>query len=405
MKTALGSETLLLIISGLLIGFFIAAAMVFHGIWQIVAIVVICICFFLFVILIRRRRKKNQKGTKMVLMFIGLVVLGYLLYCGFIHVLPGSIKTGGIDPSETKDGAAVLLFSPGEIAEYEYKSALYQLNMKRRTGVGGITWWNTPVKALCLKKDIKRVKGEEYLQTGENLCNKLSTGFDNRLGMYMANLYGPPFIETTIENILKDGYNKIIILNNFLTECSHKEIIDKKILETLKKSGVDAEVFVSFPLWNHDALASHYEQCILGNVQETKPEQVGVMLVAKGSSKKARNRWPKAVKGETVFYNKIKESLMKNGYESRKVRVAYLYHRQPGVKDTVKYLLGTGINKLVVVAAGYESPCIDTEWIIPRILENVNLPEHMDIVFLGPWGDNEHLIRALLTRLDMVDAL
>ncbi|MDD2573440.1 MAG: hypothetical protein WCS98_06540 [Bacillota bacterium] len=401
MKIELRSEALSLILIGLLTGIFAAAAMMLHGIWHIVTIALLCICFFVFVFLI----KKRQKKLRAVLIFVGATVLGYLLYCVLICAFPGRINVGEISPSDRKDEAAILLLSPGEITEYQYKSALYRLDINRQSGVEGVKWWNTPVKALQLRKNIKRIDEYKCLQAGENLYNKLNEELKGDFGLYSANLFGPPFIETVVGDMLKDGYNKIIVLNNLLVEQPYKEVVDEKILRIIEKSGMDAEVLFTFPLWNHDALVSYYEQSILEKTQEISPEQVGVVLVARGTGKKVREKYPQTVNHEQVFYDKIKESIMKNGYESRKIRIAYLRHRQLGIGDAVEYLLDSGISKLVIVTAGFENSGIDTEWLLPKFLGRIDVPEHIDTVIIGPWGDSDLLVRALMDRLDMVDVL
>ncbi len=401
MKIWLRFEYLSLILIGFLTGIIVAAAMMLHGIWHIITIALLCICFFIFVLLTIKHRKK----TRVVLIFAGAAILGYLLYCVFVSAFPGRIDIEEISPSDRKQEMAILLLSPGEITEYHYKNALYRLDIKREAGAGGVRWWNMPVKALQLKRNIKRMDGNVCIRTGENLYNKLSEALGEDFGLYSANLFGPPFIETTVEDILKDGYNKIVVLNNLLVEQPYKEVVDKKILKVIENSGMDAEVLFTFPLWNHDALVSYYEQGILEKTQEISPEQVGVVLVARGTGKRVRHEYPQAVNREQVFYDKIKESIMKNGYESRKIRVAYLRHRQPGIGDAVEYLLDSGISKLVIVAAGFENPGLDTEWLLPRLLDKIDIPENVDTVIIGPWGDSDLLVKALMERLDTVDVL
>ena len=229
-----------------------------------------------------------------------------------------------------KTEMAILLLSPGN-HRIPLQKRFVPTGYKKKAGAGGVRWWNMPVKALQLKRNIKRMDGNVCIRTGENLYNKLSEALGEDFGLYSANLFGPPFIETTVEDILKDGYNKIVVLNNLLVEQPYKEVVDKKILKVIENSGMDAEVLFTFPLWNHDALVSYYEQGILEKTQEISPEQVGVVLVARGTGKRVRHEYPQAVNREQVFYDKIKESIMKNGYESRKIRIAYL-SKQPGIE-------------------------------------------------------------------------
>jgi hypothetical protein len=71
----------------------------------------------------------------------------------------------------------------------------------------------------------------------------------------------------------------------------------------------------------------------------------------------------------------------------------------------VDYLVDSGISKLVIVAAGFESPGVDTERLLPGIIEDMDLPQNVDTVFIGPWGDGDLLVRALLDRLEMMDVM
>jgi len=400
-RIGLGYEYLWLILLGLATGVMAAACMILHGFWQIVTLVLLCVFLIVLVFSVKKRRKK----TRAVLVYLAAVMLGYLLSCVFICAFLGRAETGDINPVERREETAILLLSPGEITEYSSRSALYRLAVERETGLGGVRWWNTPVKALQLKKNIERLDKDVCILTGQNLYNKLSEELGDGFALYSANLFGPPFIETVMGEILNNGYGKVVVLNNFLVEQPYKETVDNKLLSIIEKSNTDAEVLFTFPLWNHDALISYYEQCILEKTQEISPEQVGVVLVARGSSRRIRNKYPQAQNHEQVFYDKIKESIMKNGYESRKIRVAYLGGRQPGLEEAVDYLVDSGISKLVIVAAGFENPGVDTERLLPRIIEDMDLPQHVDTVFIGPWGDSDLLVRALLDRLEMMDVL
>jgi len=400
-KFNLGCESLWLILLGFITGILVAASMILHGAWQMVTIVLLCISLIVLVFLIKKRRKKLPA----VLVFLAVTLLGYLLCCIFVCAFLGRVKTGDINPVYEREEPAILLLSPGEITEYDCRSALYRLAIKREVGLENVRWWNTPYKALQLKRNLKEMDRNNCILAGQNLYDKLKEELGEELRLYGANLFGPPFIETAVENILNDGYTRIVVLNNLLVEQPYKEVVDTKILKIIEKGGVDAEVLFTFPLWNHDALVSYYEQGILEKTQEISPGQVGVVLVGKGTGRKVRDKYPQAVNRERVFFDKIKESIMKNGYESRKIRVAYLGGRQPGLEEAVDYLVDSGISKLVIVAAGFENPGVDTERLLPRIIEDMDLPQHVDTVFIGPWGDGDLLVRALLDRLEMMDVL
>ncbi len=397
MRAGLGLKNLLLMFLGLLMGFSIAMAMALQGVSQLIEIILLCSIFFTLMVLIKKRRGK----VMMVLGIAGITICGYLLCALLFCVSPVKTSVSEICPSERREEIALLLLSPGELSEYNYKDVLYRLNIKRKVGMDGVRWWNMPVRALQLKRNIKGTDWGYCIGTGENLYNELSKRIGDEFRLYRANLFGPPFIETSVGDILNDGYNKIIVLNNLLVEQPYKGIIDAKILDTINKSGIKAEVKFTFPLWNHDALISYYEQRIIEGARGRDPDQIGIVLVATGNDKKIRKRYPEAVKREAVFYNKIKESVMKNGYENKRIKVAYLRHRRPGIRDAADSLMEHQIDKLIVVAAGFESLDLNVQRTLPRTLEKLNLPEYMDVEFIGPWGDSEHLIDALIERLEM----
>ncbi len=399
MKIRVKSNNLLLIFLALIMGITFAVSFVLHGAWQVILIVLLCICLFASVLHIRKFYKK----PRIILLFAVLMLTGYLLSCIYMSSFSGRVKTGDITPAEINGGTAVLLLSPGEIDLYDSHSAIYRLKSCREAGLGGVRWWNIPFKAQQLKRSFNSIDGETCILTGQNLFDKLKAELGDRFELYCADLFGSPFIETVVDEILKKGYDKIIVLNNLLVEMPFKEVIDKKIIGVIEKSGNEAEVLFTFPLWNHDGIVSLYEQRILEKTQEISPEQVGVILVARGFDRKTQKEYPQAFDRAEVFYNKIKESLVKNGYDGRKIRIAYIGHRQSGVKDTLDYLLDYGINKLVIAAVGFESTGIETEYIIPRLAESRKLPENVGTVFIGPWGDSDYLVDALLDRLEMVN--
>lgn len=390
---------ILSIFLGLIMGILAVLSMVSQSIGQIVLIILICIGLFAAVVHIR----KFDKKLRTVLLLAVCFLTGYLLCCALVSGFAGKIKTEDIAPAERKEDTAVLLLSPGEIEECDRKSIIYRLNSYKEAGFGGIRWWNMPLKAQQYKRGFNRTDKEAYIKSSQELCNKLEGQLGNGFVLYNASLFGPPYVETVINEILQLGYGKIIILNDLLVELPYKDMLQKRIFDVIQQSEMDVEVMFTFPLWNHDGLVSHYEQQILERTQEISPEQVGVVLVARNFDKKAQRQHPQAADRAEVFYNKIKESIVKNGYDGRKIRIAYLDHRHSGIKDTIDYLLDYGINKLVVVMAGFESHCIETEYIIPSIVEGRKMPDNVNTVLIGPWGDSEFLVDALVDRLDMVE--
>jgi protoheme ferro-lyase len=389
----------LLMLLGFAVGILSTVCIMSENIVQIISIALICIFLLVTLYYLLKIRKKLW----LIIFFILLMITGYLISCIYVNLFMGRVEVGEIDPSQQKEGTAVLLLSPGEIKEYSPNGAVYRLKAYRDTCVSNVSWWNIPLKVRGLKEGIKGIEGNTFPAENQSLYNKVSECYGEKYKVYNANLFGPPYLETVTKEILKDGYKRIIVLSNLLIQQPYKEVVDSKILKIIGERRLEAEVLFTFPLWNHDGLVSLYESRILEKTQENDPEQVGVILVARGYSKKNYEKFREAFKREEVFMNKIKESIVKNGYDGRKVRTAHLRYREPGLEEAVDYIMDSGVSKLVVVAAGYENSCIDTEYVIPEMLKAIKLPSGVETVYIGPWGDSDLLVKALGDRLKMVD--
>jgi protoheme ferro-lyase len=396
MKARFDTTYLGLMASALVIGILSTVYMVYRGAVQVISIVLICMLLFGTVFCFR----KVQKKSKVAALLVMVLVFGYLLSCVFMYRFMGNVTVREVVPELISDNAAVLLISPGEVRDYDPNSAIYRLKACRETGVYRVRWWSIPYRVWRLKRDISKT-GESQSAINQSLFNKLQQRLGDRYTVYNANLFGSPYIETVVSQALKEGFNRLIVLNNFIVEQPYKDAINNRIAGVMEQNKLAGEVRFTYPLWNHDALVSMYEKRIVERTQESIPEDVGVILVARGYERATSDRYSRAYKGEKVYLDKICESLMKNGFNSRKMITAYLRYKDPGLEESIEYLLDTGVKKIVIAAAGFESPCIDTEYLIPKALSGYKMHDNIERVYIGSWEDDDCLVGALVDRLDM----
>jgi len=392
-------DRVLLMILGIFVGILLTLSLICKNPIQGIAIALICCCVLMTAYFIRKVHKKS----KIILLYILLLVTGYLLSSICVGAALGRMETDEIITTGEKETAAVLLLSPGEVKEFHTQWAIYRLKVFKEVYGSRIIWWNLPFRVYSVKNSLKEMDTNVFSQTNQQLYNKLKETLGEETCVYNANLLGPPYIETVVEEILKEGYKKIVVLNNFLIEEPYEEIIDRKIYKTAKISQSDVEVLHTFPLWNHDAMATLYENRIMEKIQENAPDKVGIILVTRGCNKKTMKKYEEAYKREEVFLNKIKENIIKNGYDGRKIKIAYINNREPDLRGMIDYLLDSGVSKLVVAAAGFENQCIETDYLIPRIMEKADIPPGIEVEYVGCWGDSDVLVKALIDRYKTVN--
>lgn len=392
-------DRILLMILGLLMGILFAVSLICKNPIQIIAVVLMCICVLVTAYFIRKIPKKSR----IILLYILLLLVGYLLSSIYVCTAMGKIAPEEITPAGESEYAAVLLLSPGEVKEFHIQGAVYRLKATKDAYGLNMRWWNTPFKVYGVKKGLKKMNTGVYSETNQQLYNKLKDTLGEQFCVYNANMFGPPYIETVVEEILRAGHKKIVVVNNFLIRDPYREVIDSKIHKIIETSQANVEVLHTFPMWNHDALANMYENRIMEKIQENDVEKVGIILVTRGCSKKTLEKYEEAYKREEVFLNKIRESIVKNGYDGRKIKIAYLNYRDPDLKQTIDYLLDSGVSKLVVAAAGFENSSIQTDYLIPRIIEKFDIPPEIEVEYVGSWGDSDVLVKALVDRLRIVN--
>jgi protoheme ferro-lyase len=396
MKARFDITYLGLLASSLVIGILTTVCMVYRGIAQVISVVLAC-ALLIGTGLRFRRVQRKIKTAALLLLF---VIIGYLLCCLFIYMFVGNVEVREVVPQSKREDIAVILVSPGEIKGFDPGSAVYRLKVCRETGAYRVRWWNIPYRVWGLKKDISNI-GESHSEINQSLFNKLQQHLDDTYTVYNANLYGWPYIETVVSQALRDGFSRLIVLNNFIIEQPYKETINNRVMKVMEQNRLQGEISYTYPLWNHNDLVSMYEKRIVEKTQESLPEDIGIVLVARGYERTFSDKYREAVKREKVFLDKICESLMKNGYDSRKIRTAYLRYKEPGLKESIEYLLDTGVRKIVIAAAGFESPCIDTEYVIPRILSDYKMHDDIERIYIGSWADDDCLVEALAERLEM----
>lgn len=380
---------------GLAVGVLSTVSMMAGSSLRIIATVILCLCligvlFYTF---------KFEKKLKIITAIVLVMMLGYLLSCLYISAFMGRISVDEAASSLENTGTAVLLVSPGEMGGYTANGAVYRLKAGKDTYTSGASWWSIPIRAGSLRKNFKGMDKNIVSEISQSLYNKMNEEHGSGYTVYNAGLFGPPYLETVTREILKNGHDRIIVLINFLIQQPYQETISGKIARVMEDSKLSAEVNFTYPLWNHDAVASIYENRILSKTREISPEQVGIVLIGRECSSKALRIYSDAYKCEEVFFNKIKENMVKNGYDSRKMRTAYLKPRKPSVEEEIEFLLDSGVNRIVVAAAGYENPCAETEHGIPGLLSRVKVPRGTEIMYIGSWEDDDLLVKALGDRL------
>lgn len=387
------------VVSGFLIGMLLTVFMVYQNPLQLAALVLALVCLLGTVYLVGKANIKFRT----VIVYLALILAGYLLTSALVSGIAGNMGAEKVVSRGESQQTAVLLLSPGEIREFNPHQAVYRLKVLKETCCYDIKWWNMPFKVYSLKRAVKKLGDNPFPEVNQSLYNKVQENLGAQFRVYNANLLGPPYIEWVVKEIIRAGHSKMVVLCNFLVFEPYRDFIDSKIRGVLEKSEGDMEVLYTFPLWNHDAIAILYENRIMEKVQENVPEDVGIVLVAKGASDRACEKYQDGYKREQVFFNKVKENLVKNGYDSRKVKVAYLRYQEPGLREAIDYLLDSGVRKLVIAAAGLENYNIESQLAVKKIIGDSNIPRHVEVEYVDCWGDSDLLVKALVDRLRVVN--
>jgi sirohydrochlorin ferrochelatase len=126
---------------------------------------------------------------------------------------------------------------------------------------------------------------------------------------------------------------------------------------------------------------------------------VGILLVGHGQPDDWDAIYPTQTEQENKFRNQVRERLIQAGYLPDNVLLAWMEFKTPKITPAVAQLAARGVERILVFSASISADSIHSDIQVPESVEAAHLPENIQVVNMGAWGNSPLVIEALRQRI------
>lgn len=322
------------------------------------------------------------------------------------------LSTGGDDslPEITREKGdpgkghtAVIYFTHGEPETYDPIGWINQFNEFDEQGIQFIPLIARPFFIHQLRNAYLKVGQSHHRQMHLQMLNSLESAYraegDNRTKFYISFLDDDPRPDEAVIHALNEGASHIILSEVFLTISNHTaEGIE--LVENLNVEEYGATISYTGPLYDSKTLRRMFIQRTNEHIGGTLKEKVGVLLVGHGQPDEWDEEWPTETSQEIGFREDVLKDFELAGYRSENLSLAWMAFKEPKPAPKVEEFINNGVEKIVFFAAAISADSIHSQYDIPELIHEAEIPEGFPIINLGAWNDDPIVINAIKEKID-----
>jgi protoheme ferro-lyase len=149
------------------------------------------------------------------------------------------------------------------------------------------------------------------------------------------------------------------------------------------------------PLWDSKTLHSMFLDEANAAIGDMDKSKVGVILVGHGQPDEWDQEFATETEQELLFRQKILDLLVEDGYQSENMGLAWMSFKEPKPAELVEKLLKNGVEMIVFFSAAISADSIHSQYDIPELIHEAEIPEDIPVINLGAWNDHPLTIQAI----------
>lgn len=298
---------------------------------------------------------------------------------------------------------AVVYLTHGEPPIYDPISWINQMNEFDEQGIPFIPYMVRPFFFKALRDSYLTVGKSEHRERHITMIRDLEQAYraagDTETRFYLSFLDDNPRAPAAVIEALNDGASRIVVSEVFVTVSSHTEEGEHQIRELgLEDYGVDLRF--TGPIWDSEMIYRSFVDRVNAARGATDKSKLGVLLVAHGQPDEWDGLWPLQTEHELLFGQRILELLEADGYPRENLGRAWMSFKQPKPASEVERLYAGGIEKLLFFSSTIAGAGIHSQYDIPELVYEADVPADFPIVNLGGWGNDAAATLALKQKID-----
>jgi protoheme ferro-lyase len=305
---------------------------------------------------------------------------------------------------EPGDGhTAVIYFTHGEPETYDPVGWINQFNEFDEQGISFIPLVARPFFVYELRNAYLEVGSSHHRGMHKQMLQSLEDAYrregDTTTRFYLSFLDDDPRPDAAVIQALNDGASRIVVSEVFLTISNHTAE-GEKLIEAVDAERYGATLEYTGPLWDSDTLASMFTERVAANRTQDDPTKVGVLLVGHGQPDEWDEEWPTETSQEIGFREGVLQRLADQGYEPENLSLAWMSFKEPKPAPKVEEFVANGVNEIFFFSAAISAESIHSQYDIPELVYEADVPEEVSIVNLGAWNDDPVVIQAIKEKID-----
>jgi protoheme ferro-lyase len=298
---------------------------------------------------------------------------------------------------------AVVYLTHGEPPLYDPISWINQMNEFDEQGIAFVPYMARPFFFYQLRANYLRVGQSNHREKHEEMIKQLEQEYrragDTSTRFYLSFLDDNPRVGAAVISALNDGASQIVVAEVLVTVSSHTEEGEHQVMEIDPEAYGASLQFVG-PMWDSEFLYQMFVERVEANRGDTSKDRTGVLLVAHGQPEEWDKIWPLQTEQEMLFGDHILDRLNAKGYPRENLAKAWMSFKQPKPASVVEEMHAQGIEKLLFMSYTISAAGMHSQYDIPDLVYEANVPDDFAIVDLGAWGNDPLAILALKEKID-----
>ena len=154
------------------------------------------------------------------------------------------------------------------------------------------------------------------------------------------------------------------------------------------------------PMYDSNMLKSMFVQRANANKGDVDKSKVGILLVGHGQPDEWDVEWPTETAQETGFREDVLALLEEDGYRRENLSLAWMDFKEPKPAEKVEEFQNGGVEKVLYFSAAISADAIHSQYDIPELVNEAEVPEGFPLVDLGAWNDDPIVIQAIKEKID-----
>lgn len=367
---------------------FVTKGIIERGLW------IICAVFFTSLYYRLKRKKANAYFKNYRQAILG-TILGYMLILLLLLYIQYPLEESYIGQNYVDTNkTAIILVLRGE-------PDTYNLSLAVRNYRTNNSLWRTMLMPLAMFKEKLAYEKSSFIQgdhQGIRLEQKLKEEFGQEYNIYYTYLFNIPYLSETIYKAIQAGNQKIILCPVFLTENSEFFLIENTI-QKMNLHEQKIQVHQTQPMWNSDNIARSFAK----QVEDFKIGQhkynIGIVLI--GEETKRGNYNQPFLKQDLLFREKIKDYLIRGGYNNNKIRLTFF--DKENINREIEKLMEYGVGEILLVPTANTLQSNSYQLRIQKIIKGIDAPYTVKIHRIDPWSFNNEIEKELINRIRLLN--